>query len=333
MTNPQKVIKAVTPAKADVRKWQAMQGGADVRKKLGSGPKAAAEKKPAPTLPWGKLSALPRRVLIFGGAGVALVILIIVFLFFGSPRKEASSQTPTKAADLSTVPGGENFIGQPPLQKALPPEEEGRPAVQSIRFHPPQPTIMDTLKADVVTATSADPGRITYTYVWKVNNRTVEDATKDTLDLSTFKKKDLVAVTVTPYEGDKAGFPVDSPVIIIHGSPPSLDLQAPFKKTKVGEPLELQLVSLHPDSEGVTFSLEAPIVPGMSIDAQSGKITWIIQPGQKGTISFGAVVEDTDKTRVTRIFNITVEKSSVAPAPAGAGQNSRSQPELLVERR
>ncbi|MCX6983475.1 MAG: putative Ig domain-containing protein, partial [Lentisphaerae bacterium] len=63
----------------------------------------------------------------------------------------------------------------------------------------------------------------------------------------------------------------------------------------------------HPDSDGITFSLEAPLVPGMSIDGQTGKITWIIPPNQKGTIRFGAAVEDTDKTKVTKIFEITVE--------------------------
>ncbi len=166
---------------------------------------------------------------------------------------------------------------------------------------------MDILRAEVVTAAYADSQRIIHTYVWKVNNRTVEGATGDTLELSTFRKEDLVTVTVTPYEGDKTGFPVESAVTVIHGIPPSLDLQAPLKKTKVGTPIELQLVSLHPDSDAITFSLEAPLLPGMSIDGKTGKITWLVPPNQKGTIHFGATVEDTDKTKVTKIFDINVE--------------------------
>lgn len=166
---------------------------------------------------------------------------------------------------------------------------------------------MDTLKAEVVTAAYADPSRITYAYVWKVNNRIVESATGDTLNLSTFKKRDLVTVTITPYDGDNAGFPVESPTTLIYGIAPSLDLEAPLKTEKVGEPLELQLVSLHPDSDGITFSLEAPLVPGMSINSHTGKLTWIIPPNQKGQIRFGAAVEDTDKTKVTKTFAITIE--------------------------
>jgi hypothetical protein len=300
MTNSQKVIKAVTPVEADVRKRQAKQG---------SHPKAAAKMTPAPPLPWRTLSALPRRVLIFGGTAVVLVILITVFLFFGSPRKEAPPKAPPQSAALLPGVVPERSIEQPKptLRKAMTPEEEERPTIQSIRFSPPQPARIDTLKAEVVTAAYADPNRIAYTYVWKVNNRIVEGTTGDTLTLSTFKKRDLITVTVTPYDGDKAGFPVDSPITIIYGIPPSLDLQVPLKTKKVGEPLELQLVSLHPDSDGITFSLEAPFVPGMSIDNHAGKIIWIIPPNQKGTIRFGAAVEDTDKTKVTKTFDITIE--------------------------
>jgi hypothetical protein len=295
MTNSQKIIKAVRPAEADLRKRQA---------KPGSGPKAAAEKKPSPPPPQGKPSALPRRVLIFGGAAVALVI--IVFLFSGSPRKEAPPTVPPQSAALLPGVAPEQPTAQP-LLKALTPEEEERPTVQSVRFSPPQPTRMDALRVEVVTAAYSVPRRIAYAYVWKVNNQIIEGATGDTLNLSPFKKGDLVTVTVTPYDGDKAGFPLDSPLTLIHGISPSLDLQAPIKTKKAGEPLELQLVSLHPDSDGITFSLEAPLVPGMSIDNNTGKITWIIPPNQRGTTRFGAAVEDTDKTKVTKTFDITIQ--------------------------
>lgn len=186
---------------------------------------------------------------------------------------------------------------------------------------------MDTLKAEVFTE-APDPSRLSYTYVWKVNNEIVEGAQGDRLDLSALdlKKKDLITVSITPYDGEREGFTMESPVIAVHSIPPTLDLKMPRQKRKASEPLEIQLVSLHPDSDGVTFGLEEPIVPGMSIDPHSGKITWIIQPNQNGTIRFGAVAEDTEKTRVSRIFDITLEKSSLAPVPASAGTNPPSKP-------
>lgn len=310
MMNPRKVIHVATPQKAGVRKRPARQGGAEAKRKEGTAPRPATEKR-LPPLPWWKrISALTARTLLFGGSAVALALLGVVILISGSPRKEEPQKTAPKAAAL--LPGvlPEGQADQPParpLRKEGITQEKERPAVLSIRLHPPQATRMDTLRAEVVAAAYADPGRIAYTYAWKVNDRKIEEAKGETLDLSPFKKRDLVTVTVTPYDGDNIGFPMEGPLIVIHGIPPSLELKAPLQKTKVGEPQAFQLVSLHPDSDGVTFRLEDPLVPGMSIDGPTGKITWTIPPNQKGTVRFGASVEDNEKTKVAKTFELKVE--------------------------
>ena len=283
-----------------------------VKKKQGSGPRATVEKKPPLSLLWEKLSALPRRALIFGGAAVALVIIVLLLAICSKRQPMPSQAPPQAAADLPTRPGGslERPLEQPapPLQTARAPEkEEERPIIQSIRLTPNQPTRMDTLKAEVTTAAYPGLNPVTFAYEWKVNNQIVTSATGATLNLASFKKRDLVTVTITPVAGGISGFPAESPVSVIYGVPPSLDLQAPVKTEKAGEPRELQLVSLHRDSEEITFTLEPPLVPGMSIDRQTGKITWLIKPNQKGTLRFGAAVEDGDKTKVTKTFDITIE--------------------------
>jgi hypothetical protein len=291
MKSPQKVIKPVISGKADVQKRQGKQG---------NGPKG-----PLPLLRQ-KLSTLPTWVLILCAAAVALVI--IVYLFSGPSQKEARPKAPPNSTAFMPGVAPERPTDQPttPAQITVTPEEVV-PAVRSIRLSPLQATRMDAIRAEVVAEAYANPSRITFAYVWKVNSRIVEGAAGDTLNLSPFKKGDLVTVTVTPHDGDKTGFPVDSPVAVIHGIPPSLDLQVPGKKIKAGEPLELQLVSLHTDSDDITFSLEAPLIPGMSVDSRTGKIIWIISSNQKGTIRFGAAVEDTDKTKVIKTFDITIE--------------------------
>lgn len=311
---PQSAVAAKKVAAKSVGKLKALQSAAEAKKASA----ASAQKS-------------RKRILIFGGGAVTLVILVLL-IFFCAPRREAPQTAPPQATALSPGSLPERPAASPPVLSGD--DRKNFPAIRTIRFEPPQPTRMDTLKAKVL-AEATDPGRLTYTYVWKVNDRIVEGADEDTLDLSALdlKKRDLITVSVTPYDGEREGFIVESPVIAVHSIPPTLDLKMPRQTRKASEPLEFQLVSLHPDSDGVTFSLEAPIVPGMSIDHNSGKITWIIQPNQEGTIRFGAVAEDTEKTRVSRIFDITVEKSSVARAPAGAGPNSPSTPGRIVERR
>lgn len=298
-------------------------------KQPGIGPKSAAAKKAA-VAPAEKRKVPPKRILIFGGGVVAVAVLVLLIFYPASEKAPPGAPLQTAALPPGSVP--ERTAASPPVLSGD--DRKDVPVIRSIRFKPPQPTRMDTLKAEVV-ADAPDPDRLTYTYIWKVNDRVVEGAEGDTLDLPSFdlKKRDLITVSVTPSDGEREGFTVESPVVAVHSTPPTLDLIMPRQTRKVSESLKIQLVSLHPDSEGVTFSLDAPIVPGMSIDPRSGKITWVIQPDQKGTIPFGAIVEDTDKTRVTRIFNIIVEKTSVAPALAGGGPASRSAPEGMAERR
>jgi hypothetical protein len=273
-------------------------------KKPGKGIKAAANKTAA--RPAEKRKYPPKRILALGVSAGA-VIIIVLFIFYTAPRTDVPSAAPprqTKA--LSPMSVSEGSGAPPPGLSGN--GRKGVPAVRTIRFEPPQPTRRDTLKAEVLTD-APGPGGVSYEYVWKINEQIVEKARGDTLDLSALgvKKWDVITVAVTPYIGGREGFTAESPVVAVHSIPPTLDLKMPNQASKASEPLEMQLVSLHPDSDRVTFSLAPPLITGMSIDPGSGKITWIIQPDQKGTMRFGAAVEDTEKNRVAKIFNITLQ--------------------------
>ncbi|MCG6533409.1 MAG: hypothetical protein L7F78_01685 [Syntrophales bacterium LBB04] len=266
-------------------------------------PSAANGRTSAPTSPE-KPTVPSKRNLIIVGAAVLIILVLVIFLAY--PKREKPPVPPLQKKTALLSP---EFAADPVDLAAAgvsPANGKDLPSIRTVRLQPPHPTRMDTLKAEVVTK-ALDPDRITYTYLWKVNDRPVEDAAGDLLNLANFKKSDLVTVTVTPYDGERKGLAVESPFAVVHSIAPSLDLKAPRQTKKAREPLVFQLVSVHPDSDGIIFSLEPPIVPGMSIDAQSGKITWILQPNQKGTIRFGASVEDADKTKVTKTIDITVE--------------------------
>jgi len=249
-----------------------------------------------------KKAAWPRWSWVVGGAmalAVAIAWLMLVPAHQDAPPGPPSSavmqteEMPLRRLPVSPAPATSGAI-TPQKQLAF---------IQAVRLQPSQPTRMDSLKAEVEPAPAA-PVELTYAYLWKVNDRVVEEAAGDTLNLSAFHKRDLVTVTVTPYDGKTEGFTVTSPAVAIHGILPSLELKAMRQVRKTGEPIELQLVGTAPDSDRITFSLETPYVPGMTIDQRSGKISLRLQPDQKGVMQFGAAIADDNGTKVTKIFEI-----------------------------
>jgi hypothetical protein len=260
-----------------------------------------------------KLAALPTRTWAIGGE-ITLVIVVVLFMLVPAQRKATPAPAGSGVAGPAVTGSGATGTATGIEQGALPtpaaPNTNGQGEqlafIQAVRLQPPRPSRMDDLKAVIVVAPTA-PKQLTYTFLWKVNDRIIEDATGDTLNLSKFRKRDLVAVTVTPHGDGTAGFAVESPVVAIHSAPPSLELKAMRQARKTGAPIELQLVGIAPDSEKVAFSLEEPLVPGMTIDKSSGKISWLLQPGQKGSFRFGAAIEDENGSKVTKMFDVNVD--------------------------
>jgi len=182
--------------------------------------------------------------------------------------------------------------------------------IQTVRLVPQQPTRKDNLKAEVVLAQGA-PEKLAFTYRWRVNDRIVDEAKGNTLNLSGLKKQDRISVAVTPLAGETSGFTVESPVVAVHTVAPTLEMEIRSPSSKVGAPIEMQLLSVAPDSAAVTFALEPPHLPGMTLDPVSGKISWSRPLDQKGPFRFGASVTDDNGTRVARVFEIDVKE----PAP------------------
>ncbi len=292
------MISKQEPPRPQKKKKTSSDGAARKQGRRSPATAKARGKQPLP-----KPTTIPGKYLLLGGVCALLAIVMAIYTCW--PAKE----TPSGEQKRKVGPVGSIF-DPPSSPQTAPrvPEEgspSGRPAIVAVRLSPAQPTRLDTLKATVI---PADPAQeLVYTYRWKVNDKSVAGAKDSTLPLSNLKKRDLVSVVVTPHMEGKAGYSVESPVIAVHGVPPTLELQAVREAPKAGKAVELQLISRHPDSETVTFRLETPQVAGMTIDGKTGRISWMIQPGQRGKISFGVSVEDTDGTKVTKIFEVAVE--------------------------
>ncbi|GER92311.1 hypothetical protein A45J_2666 [hot springs metagenome] len=231
---------------------------------------------------------------------IALSLLFYLFLRKPVDKKMSVGEPPKSSPSiLEIIAGKDTGKGMP--ARVL---EEIKPSIiKSVRFTPEDPNILDSIKAEV--STDYDHGNIIYEYLWEINNKLVTDIKGDTLPAGIFKKGDAIRVFVTPFVDGIKGHTYESRFVVIHSAPPSLDLIE--TKQKLNNTIELQLVSKDPDNDKVTFSLEEPVIKGMSIDKETGKIIYKPEKKEKGTYKFRASATDIDGAKITKTFEFKID--------------------------
>lgn len=250
-----------------------------------------------------RLSELPPRLWPLAGGLIAAGLIAWWLLAPAPAPKPASGAAGQEAQTAGPEQAGEEGARAPGAEGASP-QARSLAFIRSVRLKPEMPTRTDSLKAEVATAPGA-PAGLVYSFAWKVNDSPVDGA-GDTLNLSAYRIRDRISVTVTPRDGNDAGFPVTSPETVLHGAPPSLNLEVSHRGGKLGDPIDLQLAGAGPDSRQLSFGLEPPLVTGMTVDRATGRITWPRAPDHQGTIRFGASVEDEHGSKVIKTFEVTV---------------------------
>lgn len=287
---------------------QGKGGAMRQRKTPGAGERLKGEKKQAQGKKrvgkarklWRKFRSMPLRI---WPAVAALALLLVVLWLMPASDREGK---PPLMPPAGGAPAGPGPAGGTPLAATGAAIAEKTPdPIRTVRLLPSHPTRQDRLRAEVVTAPGAEG--LTFTYRWRVNDLDVPEASGEVLDLAAYRKGDLVSVTVTPQAGERAGVAVQSPLVLIHSAPPTLELLASRQSRTGGKPIELQLLATAPDGKVTGFSLEEPRLAGMTVEANSGRIVWSPQPDQRGTLRFAAAVVDDNGTKTVKTFEITLD--------------------------
>lgn len=128
---------------------------------------------------------------IINFSGLAFALFSVLYLSLGTPLREL---LPT-GGQVQQKTNSSRPLSAPTSDNATKPDRRmGVQLIESIRLMPTQPTRLDTLRAEIIPAVN-DTSRLTYIYAWKVNDRIIKNATGDALELSNYKKRDLVYVT------------------------------------------------------------------------------------------------------------------------------------------
>jgi hypothetical protein len=136
-----------------------------------------------------------------------------------------------------------------------------------------------------------DRDNVAFVYQWMVNGEPVLGQDEQFLPNSHFRRGDQVQVTVTPYDGEEFGMPLQSAPVAIGNSPPEIVSDPPAHMADSTFRYAVQTVDK--DGDPLKFSLEGETPAGLEIDPATGLIQWKpVMPMSEGTYVFQVVAED-----------------------------------------
>jgi hypothetical protein len=148
-----------------------------------------------------------------------------------------------------------------------------------------------------------DKEKTKYSYEWFINNEPTKYSTNT---ISGFKKGDKVSVKITPSEGDKVGQPKVLSVEIANVSPRVVENKS---ISFDGRLLSYQVKAVDPSGGFLSYSLvDAP--KDMSIDSQSGVISWQVRPEDSGLYNMKVRISSNNGAETIYPLKLDIGKST-----------------------
>lgn len=140
-----------------------------------------------------------------------------------------------------------------------------------------------------VTASDPDHDRVDLIYRWFRNDAVVKDGEEAYLDTTGMSPRDKVAVEVTARDSQAVGNQLRSDVVTLGNTAPMIVSTPPALVTP--DQYEYAVRATDSDGDRLTYELEtAPA--GMTIEPGSGRITWMIPPGNRGVFHVKVLAKD-----------------------------------------
>ena len=158
-------------------------------------------------------------------------------------------------------------------------------------------------KVDVV---DPDHDPVSLTYRWRKNEMALKEGEDNTLDLAGLTAQDTIQVDVTASDGTPDGTATVTERFALSNSAPTI-ISKPTLSPNGGQ-FDYLVQATDADGDPITYVLEdAP--PGMTIEANTGRIHWGVTPDLKGSYRVRVVAKDPQGGFTTQEFNLSLKNT------------------------
>ena len=154
------------------------------------------------------------------------------------------------------------------------------------------------------TGNDADGDEISYSYMWLINDDEQLFETTATLPGNLFQRDDRITLVITPSDGEDEGQPFRTGELIVGNAPPHF-VSLPPELDPESATYRYAVRAVDPDNDPLAYSLEmAP--PGMTIDENSGMLTWQMDESLAGEHEVVILVTDPQGAQNVQTFSINL---------------------------
>jgi hypothetical protein len=172
------------------------------------------------------------------------------------------------------------------------------PVMGNSNILPERPKVNSTLTAQVK-ATDVDNDIVTFSYKWTLNGKF---AGEDSFLEAEFKRGDLIAVTVTPFDRDDSGKGIRLSTKIYNALPVLSETEPSFD----GKYYKYQMNATDPDNDMLTYKLrKGP--NGMDLDSNTGLVTWEVKPEDEGLHDVEVSITDSNGGEIIIPFTTRIK--------------------------
>lgn len=218
-----------------------------------------------------------------------------------SPTSEIAAneeRAPFREAKVLSATGEGQSVKIPPSDVTGGIRSNAPPAIRSVKFIPEVFRPGDSLGVEV-SGSDSDGDNVIFEYAWEKNGVPAGSSYRFEGEL---KRNDVIAVTITPFDGEIRGRSLTLSREI-RNVPPTIK---GVKDARLeGDTYSCRVVAVDPDGDPLTYVLkDAP--SEMSIDASTGTIRWEIPPGIRGKIPVTVSVSDGSGGNASYAMVITI---------------------------